>query len=294
MKQTRWLAVFLFALLIAAPLAAQWDDGPGEVPYVPTPPQVVEGMLKLGGVTSSDVVYDLGCGDGRIVVMAAQKFGARGTGIDINPVRIKEAEENARQAGVSERVRFIEKNLFDADVHEATLVTLYLLPDVNLRLRPILLRQLKTGSRIVSHAFDMDDWAPDKKVSIDGRTVYLWTVTESAKRQFGEGGGGSPVAGEWIYRMPTPNGELEATLVLKTEGHTLTGTFTFPENRKLEISEGTVDGNQLKFTVRRDRPSGGVMIYKMTGTVEGDQIKGSAETDMDGQPVKIEWSAKRK
>jgi SAM-dependent methyltransferase len=291
MRTTRSLAAFLFGLLPAAlPLAAQWDDGPGEVPYVPTPPQVVEGMLKLGEVTSADVVYDLGCGDGRIVVMAAQKFGARGAGIDINPVRIKEAEENARQAGVEKRVRFIEKNLFEADVREATLVTLYLLPGVNRRLRPILLRQLKTGSRIVSHAFDMEDWQPDKKVSIDGRTAYLWMVTDKAKQQFGE----ASIAGEWAYRMPTPSGELEATLVLKTEGSTLTGTFAFPENRKLEISQGTVDGNQLKFTVRRDRQGGGAMVYKMSATVEGDQIKGGAEADMDGQPVKTEWTAKRK
>ncbi|MCX6635893.1 MAG: class I SAM-dependent methyltransferase, partial [Acidobacteria bacterium] len=131
MKMTRSLAFLLCSLFLVAPLLAKWDDGPGEVPYVPTPPQVVEAMLKLGGITSADIVYDLGCGDGRIVIMAAQKFEASGTGIDINPVRIKEAEENARQAGVSKKVRFIEKNLFEADVHEATLVTLYLLPEVN-------------------------------------------------------------------------------------------------------------------------------------------------------------------
>jgi len=294
MKTTRSLAFLLCSLFLVAPLLAQWDDGPGEVPYVPTPPQVVEAMLKLGGITSADIVYDLGCGDGRIVVMAAQKFGASGTGIDINPVRIKEAEENARQAGVSKKVRFIEKNLFEADVHEATLVTLYLLPEVNRRLRPILLKQLKVGARIVSHAFDMDDWKPDQKIDADGRIVFLWTVTESAKREFGGGAEGGSIDGEWTYRMPTPNGELEARLVLKTEGKTLGGTFFFPENRRLEISEGTIKGNQMKFTVRRDRQSGGVMIYKMAGTVEGDQIKGSTETDMDGQAVTQEWSAKRK
>ncbi|MBI4876506.1 MAG: methyltransferase domain-containing protein [Acidobacteria bacterium] len=177
-------------LLVSLPVRAQWDDGPGEVPYVPTPPQVVEGMLKLGEIKSADILFDLGCGDGRIVVMALQKFGAaRGTGIDINPERIKEAEENARQAGVSDKARFIEKNLFEADVHEATIVTLYLLPDVNRRLRPILLKQLKTGTRIVSHAFDMADWQPDKKISVDGRTVYLWTVTDKAKKDYGENAG---------------------------------------------------------------------------------------------------------
>jgi ribosomal protein L11 methylase PrmA len=143
-------------------------------------------MLKLGGVKPGDIVYDLGCGDGRIVVTAAEKFQARGAGIDINPVRIKEAQENARKAGVANRVRFIEQNLFDADVHEASLVTLYLLPDVNMRLRPILLKQLKTGTRIVSHAFDMGDWKPDKETKVDGRTLYFWTVTERAKHDFGQ------------------------------------------------------------------------------------------------------------
>jgi SAM-dependent methyltransferase len=158
----------------------------GDVPYVPTPPEVVEAMLKLGQVHAGDILYDLGCGDGRIVVMAVQKFGARtGTGIDINPQRIKEALENARQAGVTDKARFIEKNLFDADIHDATVVTLYLLPDVNLRLRPKLLDDLKVGTRIVSHQFDMGDWQPDKKVEIGWRTIYLWTVTEKAKKDYG-------------------------------------------------------------------------------------------------------------
>jgi SAM-dependent methyltransferase len=179
---TRWL--FCLAL-IAAPAIAQYEDGPGEVPYVPTPQDVVEAMLELGGIQPSDVVYDLGCGDGRIVVTAAQKYKARGTGIDINPVRVKEAVENASKHGVTGRARFLEQNLFDADVHEATLVTLYLLPDVNMRLRPILLKQLRTGARIVSHAFDMGDWKPDKEVKHDGRTLYLWRVTDRAKRDFG-------------------------------------------------------------------------------------------------------------
>ena len=142
-------------------------------------------MLKLGGVKQGDIHYDLGCGDGRIVIMAAQKFGATGTGVDIDPERIKEAEENAKKAGVTDRVRFRLMNLFDADFHDATVVTLYLLPEVNLKLRPKLLKELKVGARIVSHQFDMGDWKPDKQVSMDWRTLYLWTVTEQAKAEFG-------------------------------------------------------------------------------------------------------------
>lgn len=133
-------------------------------------------MLKLAAVKKSDVVYDLGCGDGRIVVTAAQKFGAHGVGVDINPERIREATENAKQAGVSDRVKFVQKNLFEADIHDATVVTLYLLSDVNLRLRPKLLKDLKPGTRIVSHSFDMGDWKPEKEVSANGRRLYLWII----------------------------------------------------------------------------------------------------------------------
>jgi SAM-dependent methyltransferase len=172
-------------MLASAPLAAQQGDVHRDVPYVPTPPDVVEAMLNLGGVKKGDIMYDLGCGDGRIVIMAAQKFGATGTGVDIDPERIKEAEENAKQAGVTGRVHFLQKNLFDADFHDATVVTLYLLPAINIKLRPKLLTELKVGTRIVSHQFDMGEWKPDKQVNMDWRILYLWTVTEQAKAEFG-------------------------------------------------------------------------------------------------------------
>jgi SAM-dependent methyltransferase len=180
-------AVFFSVLLAGIPAAAQESAVHKDVPYVPTPPAVVEAMLKLGNAGAGDVHYDLGCGDGRIVIMAVQKFGAaRGTGYDIDPERIKEANENAAQAGVTGKVKFILGNLFEADFRDASIVTLYLLPDVNLRLRPKLLKDLKVGSRIVSHQFDMNDWTPDKKITLDGRTVYMWTVTEQAKAQFAD------------------------------------------------------------------------------------------------------------
>jgi len=167
------------------PAVAQEPEVQKDVPYVPTPPDVVERMLKLGKAKAGDIHYDLGCGDGRIVIMAVQKFGAaRGTGYDIDPERIKEANENAQQAGVAGKVKFILGNLFEADFRDATLVTLYLLPDVNMRLRPKLLKDLKVGSRIVSHQFNMGDWEPDEQIQIEWRTVYLWTVTEQAKTRF--------------------------------------------------------------------------------------------------------------
>jgi SAM-dependent methyltransferase len=182
-KFALWVWVWAF---VALHLGAQWDESGfgGDVPYVPTPPEVVDAMLKIAGVSPSDIVYDLGCGDGRIVVSAAKTYGAHGTGFDLNPERIKEANENARQAGVAKLVKFVEKNLFETDVREASVVTLYLLPDVNLRLRPKLLRELKVGSRIVSHAFDMGDWKPDKKTEVNGRSIYFWVVTEKARADF--------------------------------------------------------------------------------------------------------------
>ena len=147
-----------------------------DVPYVPTPQEVVDGMLQLAEVKTGDVVYDLGCGDGRMVITAAQKYGVRGVGIDINPERIQEAQENAKKAGVTDKVKFLEQDLFTANIAEATVVTLYLLPSVNLKLRPKLLQDLKPGSRVVSHSFDMEDWKPDKTIQVNGRNVYYWVI----------------------------------------------------------------------------------------------------------------------
>lgn len=147
-----------------------------DVPYVPTPPEVVDEMLRMAAVTKDDVVYDLGCGDGRIVIAAAKKYGARGVGVDIDPQRIKEANENARKEGVTDHVKFIQQDLFQTDLSEATVVTLYLLPDINLKLRPKLWRELRPGARVVSHAFTMGDWEPERTANVDGRMVYFWTI----------------------------------------------------------------------------------------------------------------------
>jgi SAM-dependent methyltransferase len=148
-------------------------------PYVPTPQEVVDRMLQLGGVGKGDFVYDLGCGDGRIPITAAKRFGARGVGVDIDPQRIAEANANAKKEGVAHLVTFRLQDALTTDVSEATVVTLYLLSASNLKLRPILTRQLKPGARIVSHSFSMGDWQPDKVdtfVDTSGttRTLYLW------------------------------------------------------------------------------------------------------------------------
>lgn len=149
-------------------------------PYISTPPEIVEEMLKVAKVSKGDVVYDLGCGDGRIVIAAARKYGARGVCIDIDPERIREARENARKAGVADRIEFLTQDLFESDLRGATVVTLFLMKSLNLRLRPKLLRELKPGARVVSQAFDMGDWKPEKTVEVsDGGTwgtVYYWVI----------------------------------------------------------------------------------------------------------------------
>jgi tRNA G37 N-methylase Trm5 len=154
-----------------------------DVPFVPTHEMVVAEMLKVAHVGQGDVLYDLGSGDGRIVITAAKQYGARGTGIEINPTLVEKARENARAAGVTDRVRFIEGDIFEADIKDATVVTMYLLQDVNLRLRPKLLHDLKPGTRVVSHNYHMGDWKPEKTIKLkrpDGveHTVYYWVVPE--------------------------------------------------------------------------------------------------------------------
>jgi len=177
---------FLTAILSIAVVAAQTPKPARDpdVPYVPTTEPAVQAMLKLANVKKSDVLYDLGCGDGRIVIAAAKNFGAHGVGIDINPVRINEAKENAKRAGVEHLVKFIEQDLFQADIHEATVVSLFLLPNINLKLRPKLLADLKPGTRVVSNTFDMGDWKAEKESTVDSNDedtylshkFFLWTI----------------------------------------------------------------------------------------------------------------------
>jgi precorrin-6B methylase 2 len=184
MRFRKWTAALALVASLAAAQTSRPQRAP-EVPFVPTTEEAVQAMLKLAGVQKTDVVYDLGCGDGRIVIAAAKNYGARGVGVDIDPQRIREANENARKAGVERLVRFEENDLFQADIHEASVVTLFLLNSVNLRLRPKLLQDLKPGTRIVSNTFDMGDWKPDKEMSLPGddpdanflsHKFYLWIV----------------------------------------------------------------------------------------------------------------------
>ena len=174
------LAVTLVLVVVAAAQApTQAPTKPLDVPYVPTHETLVEAMLEVAKVGKNDILYDLGSGDGRIVVTAAKKYGTRGTGIDLDPVRIAEANDNAKKAGVTHLVKFIHGDIFEANFADATVVTMYLLPDVNLKLRPKILA-LKPGTRIVSHNYDMGDWKPLRTLNINvsdtPHQIYFWTV----------------------------------------------------------------------------------------------------------------------
>ena len=174
-------AAIALVLLLFAPASAQ-QAGRGaaakpDVLYIPTPQPVVDAMLRLAEVTATDVVYDLGSGDGRIVITAAKKYGARGVGVELDPVLVKQARENAAKAGVSGKVRFVTQDLFKTDLRPATVVTLYLLQSLNERLRPKLVRELRAGARVVSHVFNMGpEWPPLKTDTVERSRIFLWSV----------------------------------------------------------------------------------------------------------------------
>ena len=171
------LALAFWAVTSACAQTATVTQQP-DVVYVPTPQEVVDKMLEMAKVGKGDVLYDLGSGDGRIPVTAAKRFGIKAVGIDIDPQRIAEAKENARKNKVANLVQFKQEDLFKTRFSDATVVTLYLLPDLNVKLRPRLLAELKPGTRIVSHQFDMGTWKPERKLEMNGRTIYLWTIPE--------------------------------------------------------------------------------------------------------------------
>ena len=167
------------ALVASAAVAQSPKSAPAEpdVVYVPTPQTVVDAMLELASVKNTDIVYDLGSGDGRLVITAAKKYGARGVGIEIDPALVKQATANAVAAGVGDRVRFVTQNLFSANIHDASVVTLYLLQSINERLRPKLVRELKPGTRVVSHVFNMGpEWPAEKTLMVDRSRIFLWTI----------------------------------------------------------------------------------------------------------------------
>jgi SAM-dependent methyltransferase len=217
-------------LAAALPLLAAFAEPEYEVPFVPTPHDLVQKMLDLAQVTAADYLIDLGCGDGRIAVAAAQR-GARALGVDLDPLRIQEAAARARLAEVEARVVFRRQDLFRTPIYEATVVALYLLPEINLRLRPRLLTELRPGSRIVSHAFDMGDWRPDAEDMLDRRRIFLWIVPAIA-------GGG--------WTLTDADGGQYA-LEIEQRFQQVSGTLS-GGGRVLELQAAALRGTALSFT----------------------------------------------
>jgi len=235
-----------------------------DVPYVPTQEDAVTAMLKLAKVTSADYVFDLGCGDGRIVVTAAKDFKARGFGVDLDPERIKESNENAAKAGVTERVKFKLEDIFVTDVREASVVALFLLESVNLRLRPRLLSQLKPGARVVSNTFTMGEWKADQVLRHEkayGKVIYLWIVP-------------APVGGTWQWKTKTSGEEMANSLRLRQQFQVVRGTVRFPGGGGVPITEVSLTGKKIQFTAAPTIAQKEVKIVYQ-GTVEGDTIQGT-------------------
>ena len=262
----RAVVALLGAALLAPAAVAQDNEQPikKDVPYVPTPQELVDKMVEKAKITEKDTVYDLGCGDGRMVITAAKKHGARGIGVDIDPERIKEANANAKEAGVTDKVKFIQADLFTMDFKDADVLLMYLLPSVNVKLRPKIL-ELKPGTRIVSHAFDMGDWEADDTIEADGRTAYYWTVP-------------AKVDGTWQATLKDGGRQKQATLNLKQQYQQVSGTAEI-DGKQVEIKDAKLKGDQLTlaldgnktYTVRVDGAN-------MQEVAKGEGANGDAQT----------------
>jgi len=297
-----FVTLSLLCLMLLSP--AQIQQKKPEVPYVSTPDDVVTEMLKMANVNKEDVLYDLGCGDGRIVITAVKEMGCRGVGIDIDPIRIKESQENAIEAGVSDRVEFILSDLFEADISQANVVTLYLLSKVNLRLRPKLFRELSPGTRVVSHDFDMGKWNPDESKYMDGdrddgpiaydpfepnsfvlgsnwdrHNVYLWIMPAN-------------VTGVWKWTMLTISGNTQYSLEIEQSFQEIMGkAYEGSSSIPVSIKDGKIQGDRLEFTLE-SRLNGRTERINFKGSVIGHTMKGSVS--IVGKPdVKEKWRAER-
>ena len=247
-----------------------------DVPYVPTRQVVVDEMLRLAGVGPGDFLIDLGSGDGRIVITAAREFGIRALGLDIDPQRVAEARDNAVKAGVADRVEFRQENIFNADFSRASVVTLYLLPAVNLRLRPKLLDELRPGTRVVSHDFHMDDWEPDRTLVV-GKTLYLWTIP-------------AQVTGTWTVTV----GGRRFDLALRQRFQKLEGFARIGERRAL-LWEGRLEGERVAFTLIEGEGDGDgtERAHRYEGRAEGDTIAGQVSVGVGRSQRRLAFKAER-
>jgi SAM-dependent methyltransferase len=269
------------ALLAALPAAAQQFGSSGnlDVPYVPTNQPTVEAMLRIANVDPGDFVVDLGSGDGRIVITAAKLFGARGFGVDLDPQRVRESLENAQAAGVSERALFYQRNVFDTRFSEATVVTMYLLPSINLKLRPRLLAELKPGTRVVAHDFDMGEWKPDLTTTVRGHnsTVYFWVIP-------------AKVDGRWNLRVDYPKDARSHDLDVRQTFQEIT-VSAYSAGRKHAVREERLEGERIRFVLVDDDDY--LKRYRFEGRVSGDAMEGTARGEGSAPRTEMKWRATR-
>jgi SAM-dependent methyltransferase len=248
-----------------------------DVPFVPTPQVVVDEMLRLAAVTAKDLVYDLGSGDGRIVITAARKFGARAIGVELDDHLIYQSEESARQAKVEDRVKFLQQDFFKTDFSQATVVTLYLLPAVMKKLRDRML-QLRPGTRLVAHDFDFDDWRPDVKTTIR-KNVFLWIVPARAQ-------------GRWQARAALPGSDLVFDMELRQRYQELDG-FTRFDGQPGGLWEPKLEGDRIRFAVVDARDRDNESTLYLEGRVAGNVMEGDLTRGVGNQQARFKWRATR-
>jgi len=276
------------AAVLACPCIAiaQGQEKELDTPYVPTPQAVVERMLDMAQVKASDMVIDLGSGDGRIMITAAKRHGARGFGVEIDPRLVKRSNEEAKRVGVADRVKFLQQDLFNTDFHEAAVLTLYLLPDVNIALRPKILAELKPGTRVVSHDYGMGEWRPDAQETIPApdktvgtrkeSMVYLWIVP-------------ARIEGEWIFELSSGGKTRRTRLVLKQRYQFVSGAVELTGQGDVQISEGRLKGNEVRLVLPPGALDRGPV--ELVGRVTGDSLNGTVRR---GEREVANWSARRK
>jgi hypothetical protein len=265
---------------VALPALAQPMDRPLDVPFVPTSDETVDRMLRMAGVGPKDYLIDLGSGDGRIVINAAKQFGATGFGVELNTERWKLSLRNAEREGVADRVAFYQRDLFETDLSKATVLTMYLLPTVNLKLRPRILSELRPGTRVVSHDFDMAEWQPDARADRGWTRIYLWIVP-------------AKVEGYWTWKQPVRAEAQAFACELRQQYQMVNGTVNIGAEEAW-LQDARLRGDELSFTAIGD--AAGVRIrHEYTGRVDGDAIRGSVRTiDGDGAPpATAPWAAAR-
>ena len=284
MRRTRTLLGHILAFGLLLPAAQAPAQELSKLPYVPTPQIVVDEMLKLANVTAKDFVVDLGSGDGRMIISAAKTFKANGLGVDIDPKLVELSNKEARAQGVGDRAKFIEQDMFKADLSKATVVTLYVLPDFMEKLRPKLIAEMKPGTRIVAHDYYMSEWYPDRRIELtvpekkaangtDKAYLYLWVVP-------------SVVSGQWCMNFDLGTGKPQWVVLSFNQRYQMLAAAAESVLASLNIESPTLKGDEIDFFLTI-----GTTNYRFTGKVQGDKLEGAAVSATSPKP--IPWRANK-